>query len=140
MGRDRRRRARPRSGTRRWRRRTGSRPGTSSEQVLAGEEQDADRPRVRERIDLALGAEAVGLEIALDGHSSPRAEVAVLARDELAEALDVLQRARAVRLAEPHQLRQADETERVQMLVRGARCVCAAGFEPVAAEQRVLWE
>src|SRR3712207_6961921 len=47
-------------------------------------------------IERALGAEAVGLEVALRGHAAAGAEVAVVARDELPEAIEVLERRAAV--------------------------------------------
>src|SRR5213076_912288 len=94
----------------------------SCEQLLARVEQHADRPRMRERVERALRAEAVGLEVALRRHAALRAEVAVEPRDELAEALEVLERARAVRLAELQHLGQAREAEGVQVLVR-RRCL-----------------
>src|SRR4051812_49927839 len=81
----------------------GSRRERSTQHLLACVEQNTDRPRVRERQQRSLVAEAVGLKVALGGHSSARTEVAVLARDELPEAVEVLQRARAIRLAEPQQ-------------------------------------
>src|SRR4051812_50123709 len=87
----------------------GSRRERSTQHLLACVEQNTDRPRVRERQQRSLVAEAVGLKVALGGHSSARTEVAVLARDELPEAVEVLQRARAIRLARAPQHRPAEQ-------------------------------
>src|SRR5581483_848883 len=103
-GRGRRPRASPRSGTRTSRHPRGTRPGTQSQQVLARVEKHAEAPRVRQRLQRSLRAVDVRLQVALGGHPLLRPEVAVEARDELTEALEMLQRRRAVRLAEGHQL------------------------------------
>ena len=49
---------------------------------------------MRQRLEVALRPEAVGLQVALGLHPLERAEVAVEARDRLAEALEVLEGAR----------------------------------------------
>src|SRR5581483_10620708 len=118
---------------------------TELQRVLAREQDETDAPGMRERQQHALRLEAVGLVVALADHALVRVEVAVLARDELAEAREVLDRGTAVevvarRLGEPHQLGQADEAEAVQVLVRRRSLIGAARAEAVAAEQRALAE
>src|SRR5829696_9494522 len=74
---------------------------------LAPVEEDAGRPRVREREQAALLVEDVGLVIALGRHPLPGAEVAIVAGDELAEAGEVLARRPLVPLV-AGRLREAD--------------------------------
>src|SRR6185369_11318785 len=109
------------------------------ERLLARVEQQPDAPRVRERQQHPLRLEAVGLVVALARHPALRVEVAVLARDELAEAVEALARRPLVpgvagRAREAHELGQADEAERVQVLVRRRRLVGAARPEAEGAE------
>src|SRR5581483_5745658 len=135
-----------RSGRPTWRRPTGSRPERSQaelQRVFAAEQQRTDGPRVRKREQHSLRLKAVCLVVPLARHAPVRVEVAVLARDELAKAGEILLRRQTVDvvarfLGEPNELAKADQPERVQVLVRGRRRVGAARSEAVAAEKRAF--
>src|SRR5581483_12268725 len=113
------------------------------QRVFAAEQEDADAPRVRQRQQHALRLKAVGLVVALARHAAVGVKVAVLSRDELTEAREILDGRTAVevvtgRVCEANELRKADEPERVQVLVRRRCLVGPARAEAVAAEQSPL--
>ena len=143
----RRRRRRPRSGRRRsatpQRKPSGKRLIAAPHADPPHSRRAARRPVQRDSVQsIALRLETVGLVVALARHAAPRAEVAVQARHELAEAGQVLAAPQVVRVAESPSIVALGR----QISPNACRCwsrrapVGAAAPGAVPAEQRPLGE